>query len=167
MFRFVRALKFDCGCDGAPMAEVRPHVEEWYEAAKPLLGGVPFSDVWCEVSTSWDRARHPAFQDPLGAALAKVREEAGVPPLPLAAGYDEPVVALAYRLLFWLALSNGDRFFISCRALGECLGVDHVRAWRVLRMFEVDGVIECRKRGRTPKASRYRWNGMVTPAARG
>lgn len=165
LFKFTRALKFDCGMDGAPMAEVRQLVEEWYGCAKPVIGTVPFFEVWSEFATAWDRARHPAFQDPLQAALAKVRGEAGVPPLPEVAGYDDPLVALAYRLLFWLALSNRDHFFISCRALGECLGVDHVRAWRLLRMFEVDGVIECLKRGRMPKASRYLWIGIVLRAA--
>ncbi len=163
LFKFTRALKFDCALNGSPMAEIRPHVERWYSEASPVLGDVPFSDVWGEVVTSWERAKRPAFQDPLDAAVATAREQGDVPPLPERKGYDEPVVALAYRLLFWLALDGG-LFFISCRALATRLGIEHTRAWRILKMFEADGVIVCLKRGKRPKASRYRWNvGGPTP----
>jgi hypothetical protein len=140
------------------MADIRPHVEQWHREAGPILGDVPFSEVWSAVVTSWECARQSAFSDPLAVALAKAREE-GAPPVPDRAGYDEPVVTLAYRLLFWLALGQERLFFVSCRALGERLEVDHTRAWRILKMFEADGVIVCLKRGRMPKASRYRWTG--------
>ena len=160
LFKFTRALKFDLGLDGADMAELRPHVELWHREASAVLADLPFSEVWGEVLTGWSRARRPAFHDPVGAALATAREQGDVPPLPGLAGYDEPVVALAYRLLFWLALDE-PRFFISCRALAERLGTEHTRAWRILRMFEADGVIVCLKRGKRPRASRYRWNGAA------
>jgi len=166
LFRFTRALKFDCHLDGTNMATIRPHVEQWYTAAAAVLGDVPFSEVWGAVVTSWERARRPAFFDPLADALASAREHVHVPPLPVWPGYDEPVVALAYRLLFWLAQGDG-RFFVSCRALGERLEIDHTRAWRILRMFEADGVIECLKRGKRPKASRYWWNGTVASPSPG
>ena len=166
LFKFTRALKFDCHLDGTNMATIRPHVEQWYTAAAAVLGDVPFSEVWGAVVTSWERARRPAFFDPLADALASAREHVHVPPLPTCPGYDEPVVALAYRLLFWLAQGDG-RFFVSCRALGERLEIDHTRAWRILRMFEADGVIECLKRGKRPKASRYCWNGTVASPSPG
>ena len=161
LFKFTRALKFDCGLAGADMADIRPHVEHWYREAVGVLEGVAFSDVWGEVVTSWERARHSAYSDPLGVALATARQQADLPPVPDLVGYDEQDVALAYRLLFWLTL-NDHSFFVSCRALAERLEVDHTKAWRILRMFEADGIIVCLKRGRTPKASRYRWNGSVT-----
>ena len=160
LFKFTRALKFDCQLDGVAMAEIRPYVEQWHKEAGPVIGDVPFSEVWGEVVASWECAKRPAFNDPLAAALAKVHEEDGMPPVPDCVGYDEPVVAFAYRFLFWLALGQERMFFISCRALGERLDVDHTRAWRILKMFEADAVIVCLKRGRMPKASRYRWNGM-------
>jgi hypothetical protein len=159
LFRLTRALKFDCGLDGRDMAQVRPHVEEWYREARAVIGEVPFSDVWGEVVTSWERAKHAAFQDPLAEAVAKAREEGNLPAVPASAGYDEAEVALAYRTLFWLALDSG-LFFVSCRALGERLGMEHTKAWRILRMFEADGIILCLKRGKRPKATRYRWNGV-------
>jgi hypothetical protein len=158
LFRFTRALKHDLGMNGANMTEVRPHVEQWYSEASGIIGDTPFSDVWSEVITGWNRARLPAYYDPLGAALATAQQQGDVPPLPARAGYEEPAVALAYRLLFWLALEDRN-FFISCRALAERLGVDHTKAWRILRVFEADGVIACLKRGKRPKASRYRWTG--------
>ena len=117
-----------------------------------------FVDVWGEVLTSWERAKHPAFRDPLDEALATARREGNIPPVPEHAGYDAPIVALAYRLLFWLALLDEGLFFISCRALAKRLEIEHTRAWRILRVFEADGIIICLKRGRRPKASRYRWN---------
>jgi hypothetical protein len=160
LFKFTRALKFDCRLDGSDMAQIRPYVERWHKEAGTVIGDMPFSEVWGEVVTSWERAKRPAFSDPLDAAVAKAREEGEMPPVPQCAGYDEPVVAFAYRLLFWLALVQDCLFFVSCRALGERLEVDHTRAWRILKMFEADGVIVCLKRGRMPKASRYRWNGM-------
>ena len=146
VFTFTRGLKFDCGMEGTPMAEVRPHVEEWYEAAKPVIGDLPFSEVWCEVVAAWDRAKRPAFQAPLTKALAKAREEDGVPPVPSTAGYDDPVVVIAYRLLFWLALSQDERFFISCRALGESPGSTRPGGVAVAAMFRG------RRRGRMPEA---------------
>ncbi|MFZ4396553.1 MAG: hypothetical protein ACOYOU_13100 [Kiritimatiellia bacterium] len=142
------------------MAQIRPHVEQWHKEATPVIGDVPFSVVWGEVVTSWERAKRPAFCDPLAVALAKAQDDGDALPVPERAGYGEPVVALAYRLLFWLALGQERMFFISCRALGERLEVDHTRAWRILKMFEADGAIVCLKRGRMPKASRYRWTGM-------
>jgi len=144
--------------DGFPLEEVRPHVERWYNEARVVIGDVAFFEVWAEVITSWKRAKHPAFHDPLDAALATAKEQGDKPPVPERAGYHEPIVALAYRLLFWLTLDNHD-FFISCRALAKRLGVEHTRAWRLLKMFEADGIIECVKRGRRPKATRYRWIG--------
>ena len=162
LFRFTRALKFDCGLDGADMATIRPHVEQWHQQAGAVIGDVPFSEVWGDVVTSWERAKRPVFNDPLADALARAREDDRVPPVPECAGYDEAVVALAYRLLFWLALES-NLFFISCRALADRLEIDHTRAWRILRMFEADGIIVCLKRGKRPKASRYRWNGSLTP----
>ena len=164
LFKFTRALKFDCGMDGANMATIRPHVEEWHKEASAVMAVVPFSEVWGEVVTSWERAKHPAFYDPLSAALDTAREEGNTPPVPARVGYDEADVALAYRLLFWLTLDD-HRFFVSCRALGQRLGIDHTKAWRILRMFEADGIIVCLKRGKRPKASRYRWNGTVMPPA--
>lgn len=159
LFKFTRALKFDCGLDGAAMVDIRPHVEQWHREARAIIGDVPFSVVWGEVVTSWQRAKRSAFCDPLAVALAKAHDEGDAIPVPDRAGYDESVVALAYRLLFWLALGQERTFFVSCRALGERLEVDHTRAWRILKMFEADGVIVCLKRGRMPKASRYRWTG--------
>jgi len=163
LFKFTRALKIDCGMWGGHGTKIRPHVEQWYKEAGPVLGDVPFSDVLGEVLTSWDRAKHPVFRDVLNDALETARQQGTVPAVPGLAGYDEADVALAYRLLFWLTQDNRD-FFISCRALGERLEIDHTKAWRILRMFEADGIIMCVKRGKRPKASRYRWYGNVTPS---
>ena len=161
LFKFTRALKFDCGLDGSDMAEIRPHVEAWHRAAGAVIGDVPFSEVWGEVVTSWERAKHPVFRDPLAAAVARAREQGELPAMPELAGYDEPQVALAYRTLFWLALESG-LFFVSCRAFGERLEMEHTKAWRILKIFEADGIIACLKRGKRPKATRYRWNGSGT-----
>jgi hypothetical protein len=166
LFKFTRALKFDCRLELAGVAQVRRHVEHWYGEAAAAIPGVTFADVWGEVVTSWDKARHSAFGDPLSIALAKAQANPNVPPVPTLVGYDEPVVALAYQFLFWLAQSDDQRFFVSCRALGERLGIDHKKAWRLLRMFEADGEIVCLKRGKQPKASRYRWTGTMSGARR-
>jgi len=162
LFKFTRALKFDCGIEGTDMAAVRPYVEQWHAEASAVLVGVSFSDVWGEVITSWERAKHSAFADPLTAALEEAQAHGDSPAVPDLAGYDEADVALAYRLVFWLTMNNR-RFFVSCRALGERLGIDHTKAWRILRMFEADGIIACLKRGKRPKASRYEWTGTVGP----
>jgi hypothetical protein len=162
LFKFTRALKYDCGIEGTDMAAIRPHVEEWHAEASAVLVGVPFSEVWGEVITSWERAKHSAFADPLTAALEEAQARGDTPNLPDLVGYDEADVALAYRLVFWLTM-NDRRFFVSCRALGERLGIDHTKAWRILRMFEADGIIACLKRGKRPKASRYEWTGTVGP----
>lgn len=162
LFKFTRALKFDCGIDGMDMGAIRPHVEQWHAEASAVLVGVPFSEIWGEVLTSWERAKHSAFSDPLTVALEKAQAHGRSPEVPDLIGYEEEDVALAYRLVFWLTLDN-PRFFISCRALGERLGIDHTKAWRILRMLEADGIITCLKRGKRPKASRYEWTGTVGP----
>jgi hypothetical protein len=95
LFKFTRGLKFDCGMEGTDMAGIRPHVELWYREASAVLVDVPFSDVWAEVVTSWERARHRAFSDPLGLALETARRQGEVPPVPDLVGYDETDVALA------------------------------------------------------------------------
>jgi len=163
LFKFIRALKFDCNLGGADMPMIRPHVEQWHGQAKLVIDDIQFADVWGEVVTSWERAKYPAFADLLTEALETAKQKGPAPTVPKHVGYDEPDVELAYRLLFWLTFYEKD-FFISCRALGARLGIDHKKAWRILRMFEADGVIVCRKRGRRPKASRYEWVGKVMPS---
>jgi len=59
LFKFTRALKFDCGLDGSDMAQIRPHVEHWHKEAMSdvswrLLSMQPgMRDVICWRYAGW------------------------------------------------------------------------------------------------------------------
>ena len=61
-------------------------------------------------------------------------------------------------MLCWeLSRLTGGHFFLSCHDAAPRFKVTPMQVWRLLRMLERDGVVECVERGKSGRASRYRF----------
>jgi hypothetical protein len=157
IFRFARALKFECGMAGKTLNELRPLVKQWHEQALPFITTKPFADTWFDFKNGWEKARCPLSGSPVKEALARAIAEP--PPMP-ELGFDDDASIRIYGLVYWLAKLNQGNFFLSCHDIMKIMGIDHVTAWRRLKLFTAEGLIEIVSVGiPNVKATRYRWTG--------
>ena len=155
VFRFARTLKAMPEYANASLAELRAVGRKWHEAAFPMTSGEhPFSDTWCDFVYAWARVKYPKGTGPVVEALE--RSDAATPPA-CAADYD-PVARRLVCLCRELQRNSGDRpFFLACRVIADLLNVDRTKAARLMNMLCVDGVLTLVYRGRTGRASEYRY----------
>lgn len=160
IFEFARRLKAIPSLADAPMADLRPYVVEWHRRAFPVIGTQDFETTWFDFSYGWGRVKFPFGQGPIR-MIYEASLRAGTPLC--ASNYDsEGIKQLAGLCRELQRNAKEGTFYLGTRTAGAMLGVDHVQAWRWLRVLQVDEIIKemskgSMEKGKRPQASRYRW----------
>lgn len=170
---FARGLKFNLKYEGKPIAELMPLVRRWHEAALPNIRSKNFDATSKDFLHAWDEALFPLGGDPVPIAFERARAK----PFPACAQrYQNPDTILLVGACAELQkLVRNRPFFLSCSQVAKALWGDplsqldwnqnRVRANRLLKTLERDGVIKCVKRGKKghagSPASRYRYQGSL------
>ena len=166
---FSRGLKFNLKYAGTPIDELKPLVQQWYQAARPYIRTKSFDATWRDFLHAWDEALFPLGIDLVPFAF----ERAHAKPSPACArNYQNPDTQRLVGACAELQRLVGNRpFFLSCSQVARALWGDapspqdwdqnRVRAGRLLKARERDGVLECVKRGKKGRAgnpaSRFRF----------
>jgi hypothetical protein len=159
VFNFARALKFECGMAGKPPSELKPLLKQWHERALPVIRTKDFASTWADFLHAWDKVKSPLSSAPVQEALNRARAE---PPVIPDIGLDDEDSIRIYGLVYWLAKLGGGRFFLSCHDVEKHMGIDNVTAWRRMKIFEKEGLVEVVEMGvKQVKATRYRWTGVA------
>jgi hypothetical protein len=152
-----RGLKFNASLINADTDTLRGIVRRWHNQAVPIIATKDFDSSWSDFIHAFECAKHPLGLDLVDAAALRVDPNE----LPeVAENYD----GLATRRLIGLchalaSLGGGWRFFLSVHDAAPRLDITPMQVWRLLRMLERDGVLECLERGNERRATRYRWIG--------
>lgn len=163
LFDLARALKGQHPDSVA--ADHRQTVEEWHRLALPVIGTVDFLASWTDFTRGWQ-----AIRCPTGAVLAEIMEKAT-----MTDEIPEQLKSLGYGPQAWrlvqicreLQQAAGDGpFFLGGRKAGELIDMHFTDAGKVLAALVADGVLELVKRGAGAVASRYRFLGYESRAAR-
>ncbi|MEI6166974.1 MAG: hypothetical protein WCS52_07245 [bacterium] len=150
-----RGLKFEAGMAGQSVDVLRPIVEEWHMKAIRILGDRRWAYTWYSFVYSWRHARVPLTGDPILVAMQNVVDD----PPSIPAWIKDKNLRLIYVTLLRLSEQDGGRFFVSCRKLGEMLGMSHETARSRLKVLLAAGVIEKAKAHTPSRATRYLWRG--------
>jgi hypothetical protein len=157
VMKLARGLKFNAGTKDIDPASLRKVVERWHSLALPVITSKSFSETWRDFIHAFDTARFPLGLNLVDMAAGKVD------PLDLpesAAAYDDEPTRKLIGLCWALAsISGGEKFFLSSHVAAPRIGISQMQTWRLLRMLEVDGVINCMDRGNAHRAGRYKWIG--------
>jgi len=161
VFRLARGLKAVPGLAGAELSALRPHVRAWWERALPVIGTKDWTETWADFVVAWPRVVYPLGEGPMAQAIAQAIQS-DVPEA--ARQYDRPETRLLVAFCRELQRATGDKpFFLGVRDAGKYVGVDQMTAYRWLRMFEADGVLEVVEKGlpssTARKATMYRYLG--------
>lgn len=163
--------------------ELKPVVEDWHNKSREAAEqqGFQFNsfsrESWKDFAFGW-----PLVEVPHGFSIEAVIERtvayqipAGGPPPAIVQNvvdfnsYDDDIPLVVLLTFLWELNQRGeaDGFYLSCRKANEAveaaMGIPRLDAkwgWRRLDFLEVDGVIECVKRGEggtKGKSSEWRW----------
>jgi len=142
------------------LIELKPFAKQWYELLKDQLLDdtgccITFAQAWSQIVEVWGKVKH-SKGDALDAAKTRAKK-ATYKILELSWCDDEHIQYLA-RVCYELSKPDGT-FFLSGYGAGEILGKDQKIGRAVLKMFELEKLIECTKVGNRYKASEYRYIG--------
>lgn len=162
IFTFARLLKAHPDLADAAAAKLRMYVLAWHNAAEPRTSGEhSFDDTRADFMYAWERIKYPAGSGPVAEALA--RADQAEPPQ-CAQGYADTT----RRLIAWCrelqGINGSGPFFLAGRVAAELLGIDRDRAAKLLGLLCADGVLERINKGRTGRASEYRYRGDAIAA---
>jgi hypothetical protein len=141
--------------------ELRVIVQEWHSRALPVIRTKDFATTWVDFVVAWERIRVPESDgDIITAIMAKARAmrtpEAGLV-------YDTEPMRLLVALCAALQEYHGSSSWpLSCRVAGECIGVSHMTAARMLKTLCFDGAIEMTRAAgskHSETAAEYRYLG--------
>jgi hypothetical protein len=126
----------------------------------PYIRTKPFIETWLDFKRAWSNVKYPAGENPLDVAYQRAIQVE--PPASVAEWDSEPLrnlVALCRELQ--RSHSNGQAFFLDCRAAGRLLDVPHKQAWQWLKQLCDEGILELVSSGsrRDRKANEYRYLG--------
>ena len=157
IFAYVRRLRAHPELATATPAELRAHALAWHKAAAPAMSGEHGpDDTWADFWYGWERVKYPHGAGPLAEALN--RGDAAEPPA-CAAEYGEAARRLAGLCRELQRVAGDGPFYLAYRSTGDLLGIDRNRAGRLLGMLVADGVLNLISKGRTGRASEYRFVG--------
>jgi hypothetical protein len=154
IFDFARALRYDCGLGDASTEQLRAHVAEWFNQAKPFIETQSFIETWVDFQNAFPRTKKGIASSPLVIALADAKEDSSAAP----EWYDNPLHQVVFCTCRNLAKESGGEFFASTHDLGRRLGQKPMTIYRILQAMMADGFCTEIKKGRPPiKATIYQW----------
>jgi hypothetical protein len=162
LFHLARELK--AVAPDAEPDQLRPVVQMWYDANRPVLGGKEFAFVWSLFFDGWDKVKVPAGTNPVD--LAWERAQKVPPPQRAVELYGKGPAAMLASLCRELQRAVGDAdFCLDCRKAGKKTGLHFGTAWRYLKMFCADGLLRAGAKGTQGtqeggKANEYRYLGV-------
>ena len=119
------------------------------------MGTKSFDVSWTDFVHAYESAKIPPDDRILLQALESSRNN---PPVE-AKNYEDENVKLLLGVCYHLAKLNNGRFFLSSHKAGALIGIPQVTAFRILKSFCFDGVLEVGKLGNEYSANRYVWKG--------
>lgn len=158
LFEFARSLKAIPAFTTAEPSALRSHVQDWWRQAGPAIETKDFDTTWADFIHAWGRVKFAKGQGPMDQAISAAKAI----PIPdwASSRYDSEPTRLLVCLCAELQRNSGaDPFFLSCRAAGDTLGIDHAPAARLLKMLVADGVLVVAQLGTKTRAARYRFIG--------
>lgn len=161
LFQLARALKAIPKLETSPPAKLRPIVVAWHRAALRRIRTKPFEESWLDFVNAWKKVEFPKGSEPMAAIIKNAR--AAVDPAETA-NYEQDKLRLLIKACRELQREAGDGcFYLGCRKAGEIVGVTHTQAHRWLTLLEIDGLLQCVKKGTQSgrKASRFRYLGTL------
>ena len=157
IFELVRRLKAIPDIANADAMDLLPIIREWHRLALPVIRTKAFEETLADFLDGWERVRFAYGESPIEIALARARE---APPPPEAEIFDDPRLKLLVALCAELQRLQGNAaFFLSCRAAGKAVEVDHMTVSRWLKVLAKAGIlqIEVQAERSTGRATRYRY----------
>lgn len=146
-------------------ADHRRTVEEWHRLALPVIGTVDFLASWTDFTRGWQAIRCPTGSI-LNPILERMKMTDAIPEQLKSLGYGPQAWRLV-QICRELQQAAGDGpFFLGGRKAGELIDMHFTDAGKVLAALVADGVLELVKRGAGAVASRYRFVGYESRAAR-
>ena len=170
LFKFLHSLKGIPDFASRPIAQLRPIVDAWYDAAVSESERRGFDikatrdEHYLDAARIWRSLRYPK-----GRLMSDILERAKREQPAAAAQFQEPLRTFI-SALWHLQLHVGDEsFFLASSTAAKMLGYrtadgqpDKKRAWRVLKGLESIGILKCSDSGdntRHRKAARYQFIG--------
>lgn len=156
LLSFCRALKSIPSVAEADAMTLKPHVSEWYRRGKSFMSGEHDEDEnFAEFCYAWANVRFSVGNGPFATALERLETT----PLPvIAEQFSSPSTKRLIHLCRELQRVSGDAsFHLSCRIAGEVIALEHMAAWRRLRLLADCGIIEMVQPGTKTRAARYRY----------
>lgn len=156
LLSFCRALKSIPSVAEADAMTLQPYVSEWYRRGKSFMSGQHDEDEnFAEFCYAWARVRFAVGNGPFATALKRLETT----PLPaIAEQFSSPSTKRLIHLCRELQRVSGDAsFHLSCRIAGEVIALEHMAAWRRLRMLVSCGILEIAQPGTKGRATRYRY----------
>lgn len=158
-FRFARALKAIPALAAIPESKIgvlKPLVRQWFDMAGENIGTRDFAETWGDFVHGWTRVRLPEGSDALSQAMERAES---LPPPEWSADYAPKCRLLASLCRELQRTAGQEVFFLGIARAGQCVGVDKVTAWRWLKAFVADGILDCVEVGNQTRAraSRFRY----------
>jgi hypothetical protein len=145
--RGIKALMPD-----AKRADLRRIVEKWHGLALAVVRTKDFSTTWTDFVTAWQNVKYPA-----GVAFwAAVQASEDIALKGLAASYDADLRKLAKLCAALQAQSPGGTFFLGCRE-AEAIGISRMKACRLFRVLQFDGVLLLVTKGSKASGKSSEW----------
>ena len=170
LFRFLHSVKGIPDFASRPIAQLRPIVDAWYDAAVSESERRGFDikatrdEHYLDAARIWRSLRYPK-----GRLMTDILERAKREQPAAAAQFQEPLRTFVAALWHLQRHVGDESFFLASSTAARMLGYrtadgqpDKKRAWRVLRGLEAVGVLECCDPGdnnQHRKAARYRFIG--------
>jgi hypothetical protein len=155
IFTFVRCLKSIPEFASADLSALLPIVQQWHQAALPVIGTKDFETTFADFADGWISAKYAIGEGP----LQEVYMTAITKPLPPCADrFKCDSLRRMVLLCRELQHHSGDKpFYLACRSAGDVLGVTHVVAHKWLRLLVHEGILELVTPGTRHRAAEYRY----------
>ncbi len=134
-------------------------VTEWHRAAAPRINHKNIEVSFADFADGWDRVKYPGNTGPLAEALERAIAR---PPPEGASRFPTQCPRTLFALCRELQITAGEEaFWLDERSAGALLGVDQstINFW--FRRFRDAGLIHRVEKGRSGRASRYRYLGNL------
>lgn len=151
----------------ASAKQMRPFVEAWHEAYRPVIGTKRWLDTWTDFCAAWPRVRFLEGEGLINQIFESIDMTKPIPLRLQELGYDRDLFNIVElcRLLAMNNKTDRETFFLGSRSLAELIGTSQPTAGNVLRTLVADGILELLESGRLEKgkprrASVYRYKGV-------
>ncbi len=169
VFELARGLKSLPQYAGVDPRDLRGIVREWHKRALPNIRTKEFEETWFDFLHAWPRVQYPVGKEPIMERLQRAME--GERPQIAVTQYPgNEKLQILVSLCRELQRAAGEKpFYLSTRAAGRLLGVDHMKADRWFNLLVWDGILQVVEKGGTAKgprqATRYRYTADLPDAA--